>query len=257
MMIITSSGRRFSANKVIDNTEKRTDNPVNQVEQKKEREERARFASKCGSYGLNPDFYGCGLLDDNNSFFYLVGLDAGQMKLRSLADMEKTVDMTTGIEMLKRHAQKELEEVNLKAELLHLESNEDCIKKVKSSIKTRIKNIDNAMSIYNPDMDEIVRSMGIPYGIGCQINRTVYELVSYRKGQSEPYILENLNMNSNEVKRFRCCDFETLKEAAENYAAIENDLKLLSIVKNMKPADNVIHIHVTKQQDVNQLFLFA
>ena len=156
MMIITSSGKRFSANKVIDNTEKRTDIPVNQVEQKKEGEERTRFASKCGSYGLNPDFYGCGLLDDNNSFFYLVGLDAGQMKLRSLADIEKTVDMTTGIEMLKRQAQKELEEVNLKAELLHLESNEDCVKKVKSSIKTRIKNIDNAMSICNPDMDEIV-----------------------------------------------------------------------------------------------------
>ncbi len=130
--------------------------------------------------------------------------------------------MTTGIEMLKRQAQKELEEVNLKAELLHLESNEDCVKKVKSSIKTRMKNIDNAMSICNPDMDEIVRSMGIPYGIGCQIGRTVYELVSYIKGQSEPYILKNLNMNLMKSNGFDAVIFETLKK------------KLLRIMQKLK-----------------------
>lgn len=251
---VTSNGKVFTDEAKKIKEQKNTFKEQN----KKMEKERIEFAKVCGSYGLNPDFYGHGCIDENGGFFFLIGLYDGYGKVRSLADTCTTFPFDKILVMMNRQVKEDLSELLEKADMLGIErdtpKNKALIREMREEIKNRMKAITNAKTIYNGNMLNVLASMNLPeeaYCIGCQIRGDVFEFVSYRSEPMSdgspcrrPFILENICMDNTVPARFRRVGYKGLVDAMTKYAENNHDKDMLSMIAEMTPPFNAMELDV-------------
>ena len=200
--------------------------------------DRESFLEKFPSFGLTPDFFNMGMIDNDGCFCQLKGFDGNcaiveKFRRRSgkYTSERALVPFEYAVQMMLDMAASELEDIKEIAGIntagfcfdASLSDSDKATKReLVAELKERIETLENALTVYNGYMDNVAEEMGLPYRCGCKIGDSIFEFVSYREDNIKaPYVLENIS-RAGRNKRFINVSFQTLLIRAKIFAQEED-----------------------------------
>lgn len=202
--------------------------------------DREAFLEKFPAFGLTPDFFNMGMMDDDGNFCQLKGFDGNcaivekcRRRNGKYTSERALVPFEYAVQMMLNMAESELDDVK-GDEITQIDTAGFCFdaslsdsdkatkRELMAELKERIETLENALTIYNGYMDNVAKEMGLPYRCGCKIGDSIFEFVSYREDNIKaPYVLENIS-RAGRSKRFSNVSFQTLLKRAKTFANEED-----------------------------------
>lgn len=223
------------------------------VKRKAQSKDFMEFLDKFPAFGLTPEFYNMGLLDEDGQYCQLKGFDGNIAVIdkyeRRNGKYESSrcfMEYEEAAARMIAMAEEEMNDLKARWDFMEVGFQSSKNKKAAKEIRKRIKTLQESLEMYNGHMHAVSAKMGLPYRCGykTKYSENVYEFVSYVEGLENPYVIENITRKNENANRFTYINFDSLVMGVKEYAKTEDIEIDFKKVKPMEEESNIATIQV-------------